>query len=166
MESNCVILVINHSGYIVILRDNTSIYVGLGPLPNICSKWRFKKGSPSNKISWSWWWRLHPWEGLSTQKTMCPRLLGGSRLVSMVASDSPNRWQVAYNHPIGNIYPNHVSDIWEPIRYQAAGGNSNIFSGWWFQFFLNLHLYLGKDSHFDSYFSNGLVKNHQLETFF
>ena len=44
-----------------------------------------------------------PGKGCPTQKTMCPRLLGRSRIVSMVVSDSPNRWQVAYNHPIGNI---------------------------------------------------------------
>ena len=75
---------------------------------------------------------------------MCPRLLGGSRLVSMVASDSPNRWQVAYNHPIGNIYPNHVSDIWEPIRYQAAGGNSNIFLAGGLKCFLIFTSILGK----------------------
>ena len=32
---------------------------------------------------------------------------------------------------------------------------------WWFQFFFHFHPYLGEDSHFDEYFSKGLVKNHQ-----
>ena len=37
-----------------------------------------------------------------------------------------------------------------------SGGNSNIFSSWWFQIWFYFHPYLGKESHFDSYLSNGL----------